>query len=142
MSSRREQRRGSQHSLDAEAESAQAPSQRLDDRSSLAVIRPGRPGPYSSGQLPVQLTRFVGREQAIAELHRLLGRARLVTLGGVGGVGKTRLALQLLATRRRRFADGAWLVDLAAVADAVWSPARSPRSSVCASRSGARSRSR
>ena len=77
---------------------------------SLAVVDAGH-------GLPAQLTTFIGRERELADLRRLLRDARLVTLVGVGGVGKTRLALQLVATRRRPFADGAWLVDLAAIGD-------------------------
>ena len=46
---------------------------------------------------PVQLTSFIGREQEIAELKRLLFSARLVTLTGAGGSGKTRLAIQIAA---------------------------------------------
>jgi predicted ATPase/DNA-binding SARP family transcriptional activator len=63
--------------------------------------------------LPVQQTRFVGRSRELAELSRLIGGGRLVTLLGVGGCGKTRLALQLAARRVAAFADGAWFVELA-----------------------------
>ena len=67
--------------------------------------------------LPVQLTSFVGRELEIAETARLLGRARLVTLTGPGGSGKTRLALQIAAETISDFEDGAFLADLSAVTD-------------------------
>src|SRR5262249_12933922 len=63
-----------------------------------------------------QLSRFVGREQAIAELRRLLGNARLLTLTGPGGIGKTRLALALSEKVVPDYADGIWLVELASVA--------------------------
>ncbi|MEU1181921.1 LuxR C-terminal-related transcriptional regulator [Streptomyces sp. NPDC005820] len=78
-----------------------------------------------AGNLPVAFTSFVGRRHLIAEIRRVLGPARLLTLTGMGGVGKTRLALEAAAASRRAFADGVWLVDLApvreplAVADAA-----------------------
>jgi predicted ATPase/DNA-binding CsgD family transcriptional regulator len=65
------------------------------------------------GKLPVGVTRLVGRRREVAEIHRLLSVSRLVTLTGVGGVGKTRLALEVAGQRRRVFADGAWWVELA-----------------------------
>jgi predicted ATPase/class 3 adenylate cyclase/DNA-binding CsgD family transcriptional regulator len=67
--------------------------------------------------LPIQLTSFVGREQEIVELEGLLARCRLLTLTGTGGAGKTRLALQVAAQVVDRFVDGAWLVELAPVAE-------------------------
>jgi len=68
------------------------------------------------GNLPVQLTSFVGRDQELAALSKELGVARLVTLKGVGGVGKTRLAVQVAAELVPGFADGVWLCELAAAA--------------------------
>jgi predicted ATPase/DNA-binding winged helix-turn-helix (wHTH) protein len=67
--------------------------------------------------LPVARTRFIGREAALAELARLLPSARLLTLTGVGGCGKTRLALQLAHQQKAAFAGGAWFVDLAPLSD-------------------------
>ncbi len=67
--------------------------------------------------LPLQLTSFVGRERELDELATLLGRARLVTLTGAGGSGKTRLAIELAARKVEQARDGAWLVDLAPVFD-------------------------
>ncbi len=67
--------------------------------------------------LPVQLTSFVGREKEIAEARRLLGAARLLTLVGPGGAGKSRLALQVGAELLDQFPHGTWLVELAPVAD-------------------------
>lgn len=63
--------------------------------------------------LPVQLTRFIGREREIAEIRALLPTARLLTLTGVGGTGKTRLALQVAAETLDDYPDGVWLVELA-----------------------------
>ncbi|WP_259407638.1 ATP-binding protein [Streptomyces akebiae] len=69
------------------------------------------------GNLPGALTTFVGRRREVAEIRRLLSEARLVTLTGVGGVGKTRLALEAAFAARTGFADGVWLADLASVPD-------------------------
>ena len=68
------------------------------------------------GNLPVQSTSFVGREIAV-EAGREGCAHRLVTLTGVGGVGKTRLALQVAAELTGEFSDGVWLVELAPVGD-------------------------
>jgi class 3 adenylate cyclase len=67
--------------------------------------------------LPQQATSFIGRERDIAELTRLIHSTRLLTLIGAGGVGKTRLALQLGADVLDDFDDGVWLVELAPVSD-------------------------
>jgi predicted ATPase/class 3 adenylate cyclase len=67
--------------------------------------------------LPRQATSFVGRERELAEVAALLESARLVALVGVGGTGKTRLALQAAADRLERQRDGAWLVELAPLSD-------------------------
>jgi predicted ATPase/DNA-binding CsgD family transcriptional regulator len=68
--------------------------------------------------MPFAITSFVGRERDIREVRRLLVAARLVTLTGVGGVGKTRLATEVAAAAGQSFPDGVWLVDLAPVGDA------------------------
>ena len=67
--------------------------------------------------LPGELNSFVGREAEISEVRRLLEASRLVTLTGVGGTGKTRLSLHVATTALGEFPDGAWLVELAPVAD-------------------------
>jgi len=67
--------------------------------------------------LPIHLTNFVGRKSELAEVGRLLSDGRLVTLTGVGGTGKTRLALQSAAEVVHDFPDGVWAVDLAPVAE-------------------------
>jgi len=66
--------------------------------------------------LPVHLTRFIGRGHELGELSRLIGAARLLTLTGAGGSGKTRLAREVAAVEAGRYARIAW-VDLAPVAD-------------------------
>ncbi|MGW3962637.1 ATP-binding protein [Amycolatopsis sp. NPDC005003] len=77
----------------------------------------------SAGNLPAELTSFVGRRHELGEVKRLLATARLVTLTGAGGVGKTRLALRVAADVRRAFPDGVWLVELADVGDPHLVPA-------------------
>ena len=67
--------------------------------------------------LPAELTSFVGRDAARAEVGRLVETARLVTLTGTGGAGKTRLALRVASDLAGRFPDGARLVELAALDD-------------------------
>jgi predicted ATPase/class 3 adenylate cyclase len=71
----------------------------------------------ASNNLPVQLTSFVGREDELAEVGKLVAGSRLVTLVGAGGSGKTRLALQAGAQMVDLFPDGVWLVELAPVGD-------------------------
>ena len=69
--------------------------------------------------LPLPLTTLLGRDAELAVLARLLGRpdVRLVTVVGPGGVGKTRLALEVAAQRRGDYAGGVWFVDLAPLGD-------------------------
>ena len=69
------------------------------------------------GNLPVLATSFVGRDLEVKELCELIRAHRLVTLTGVGGVGKTRLAVQVAAELTGEFPDGVWLVELAPVGD-------------------------
>jgi non-specific serine/threonine protein kinase len=66
---------------------------------------------------PAALTSFIGRAEPLREVAGLLSDHRLVTLTGPGGAGKTRLAVQVARQVAGRFADGAWLVELASVAD-------------------------
>src|SRR6266851_1509693 len=72
-----------------------------------------------SGNLPAEPTSFIGRRRELAELRKKLGAARLVSLVGPGGVGKTRLAIRIGTDLGRGFPDGAWLVELADVRDAA-----------------------
>jgi predicted ATPase/DNA-binding NarL/FixJ family response regulator len=62
---------------------------------------------------PAEVTSFVGRRREMADVKCLLSRSRLVTLTGVGGVGKTRLACKIATQVRRAYADGVWVVELA-----------------------------
>src|SRR5215470_9434366 len=70
-----------------------------------------------SGNLPLPVSSFVGRARELEQTAAALGQARVVTLTGPGGVGKTRLALQVAARVARQFEDGAWLCELAPVRD-------------------------
>ena len=67
--------------------------------------------------LPLSLTSFIGREEEIAQIKARLRTTRLLTLTGTGGVGKTRLALEVARRVQVEYRDGAWLVELAALAD-------------------------
>ena len=69
------------------------------------------------GNLRPQTTSFIGREAELAEVEEVLKAHRLVTLTGVGGVGKTRLATEVAARRADEFPDGVWVFELAAVTD-------------------------
>jgi len=70
-----------------------------------------------TGNLPAPLSTFVNRRSEITELSRLMSDARLVTLTGPAGVGKTRLAVRVASRLGRRFPDGVWLVELAHLGD-------------------------
>jgi predicted ATPase/DNA-binding CsgD family transcriptional regulator len=71
----------------------------------------------TSTNLPVQLTSFIGRERDLAAVEQFLSTARLVTLTGAGGSGKTRLAIQIANTVSKAYADGVWFVDLAPLSE-------------------------
>ncbi|MGC4110095.1 MAG: LuxR C-terminal-related transcriptional regulator [Nocardioides sp.] len=75
------------------------------------------------GNLPRSTTTLVGRDAAVSELCALVRAGQLVTLTGTGGVGKTRLALEVAAQLSPEFADGVWLVELGPLADAAAVPA-------------------
>jgi predicted ATPase len=74
-----------------------------------------RPDTKVTGNIPIELTSFVGRRLEASEIAQLLGSARLVTLVGAGGIGKTRLALEVAARKAGEYPDGAWFVNLATV---------------------------
>ena len=69
------------------------------------------------GNLPLQLNRFVGREPDVAHIRLVLESERLLTLTGTGGIGKTRLAIEVADSERERYRDGVWLIDLAPLAE-------------------------
>jgi predicted ATPase/class 3 adenylate cyclase len=69
------------------------------------------------GNLPAQVSSFIGRKTDVARVVKALETSRVVTITGVGGVGKTRLALQVAADVLPRHRDGAWLVEFASVQD-------------------------
>ena len=71
-----------------------------------------------SGNLPAETTSFVGRRRELAELRKALASARLVSLVGPGGVGKTRLGVRAATDLGRGFAEGAWWVELAEIREA------------------------
>ncbi|MEJ3658056.1 BTAD domain-containing putative transcriptional regulator [Actinomycetes bacterium KLBMP 9759] len=81
------------------------------------AVRPARPASRErwSGNLPSEVTSFVGRDDQVARTCATLEKARIVTLTGIGGVGKTRLALRVGEAVAPTFRDGVWFVDLAAV---------------------------
>lgn len=93
----------------------------LDLAATVAAAGTSRPQPRAdwdaSHNLPARVSSFIGRERQLEELRGLLSRARVVTLTGAGGVGKTRLALQLAANMLRGSDDGPWFVDLAPLTD-------------------------
>ncbi len=82
-----------------------------------------RPPMHTRAALPLALTSFLGRETELDEVAALLRRARLVTLTGPGGVGKTRLALRAAAGTLDAFPDGLCFVDLAPLRDPAQIPA-------------------
>ncbi|HEY0798059.1 MAG TPA: diguanylate cyclase, partial [Candidatus Baltobacteraceae bacterium] len=73
--------------------------------------------------LPLQFTRLVGRAEEVVEVKKLLATSPLVTISGIGGSGKTRIALQVAADLVGDYADGTWFVDLSPLVDATLIPA-------------------
>jgi predicted ATPase/DNA-binding SARP family transcriptional activator len=67
--------------------------------------------------IPIPLTSFIGREKELKEIAGLFSKSRLITLTGSGGVGKTRLAIQVVAEILELFPDGVWFLDLAPLSD-------------------------
>jgi non-specific serine/threonine protein kinase len=72
--------------------------------------------------IPIPLTSFIGREKELKEVANSLSKSRLVTLTGSGGVGKTRLAIQVVADVMNLFPDGIWFLDLALLSDPALVP--------------------
>lgn len=110
---------GEEHGLEPSPELAALELQILRQDAALGptqavVARPASGAP----DLPAQLTSFVGRDEELADVARLLEQNRLLTLTGTGGVGKTRLALEYGRQAQVRHPAGVWLVELAGLADA------------------------
>jgi predicted ATPase/transcriptional regulator with XRE-family HTH domain len=101
--------------LDASAEQGRK-------RAPRGVASPAHDGPAHN--LPAQLTSFVGRERDVEDIQALLASNRLVTVTGAGGIGKTRVALEVSARMDGAWADGMWFVDLAPLADGTLVAAR------------------
>src|SRR6202045_4026081 len=80
-----------------------------------------------SQRFPTQLTSFVGRDEQLTPVRDLLSQNRLVTLTGAGGVGKTRLAIQIAGQLSGEFGDGVWYVDLAPITDPELVPVTAAR---------------
>ena len=78
---------------------------------------PASPSAEAAGNVPAQVSSFIGRAGELERTAGALGQARVVTLTGPGGVGKTRLALQVARQMAPRFGDGTWLCELAPVRD-------------------------
>jgi predicted ATPase/class 3 adenylate cyclase len=93
-----------------------------DGEKAYRVVRVGQnwvPVKEIPNNLPAQNTSFIGRERERAELRALLVKTRLVTLLGMGGLGKTRLSLQVATELLGQFPDGVWFLDLAPIRDPV-----------------------
>ncbi|MFD0343296.1 ATP-binding protein [Streptomyces sp. NPDC127117] len=87
-------------------------------RPQRSVPSPHEPnGPTAPGNLPAELNRFVGRQNELVRLAQLLEESRLVTVVGVGGVGKTRCAARIAALLEKRYCDGVRMAELSAVHD-------------------------
>jgi len=91
-------------------------SERQADRPARQATRAGGTG-RTLGNIPLELISFVGRRGELAEVKKALSAARLVTLTGIGGVGKTRLALRIAGEVRTDFREGVWLVELGELRD-------------------------
>jgi predicted ATPase/DNA-binding SARP family transcriptional activator len=91
-----------------------APGPIADLLSAAAAALPEAPPPTN---LPAPTSKLIGRATALAEVAELLGRHRLVTLIGAGGIGKTRLGLEVARQLLLAFADGVWIAELAPLAD-------------------------
>ncbi|MCW3095411.1 MAG: transcriptional regulator, LuxR family [Chthonomonadaceae bacterium] len=90
---------------------------RLERPTITSQLRPHSP-PETRRHLPVPLSDLIGRKEEIAEVLDWIQRRRLVTLLGVGGIGKTRLAIAVAEEALPRFEQGVWFVDLAPLSEA------------------------
>jgi predicted ATPase len=116
-------RRNPYHGTVALLADALSLSKKARARLAAAAVRPYRPRQSARStlppkhNLPAQLSSFVGREDALAEVSALIAKQRLVTLTGTGGMGKTRLALRVAERIVGNWSDGVWFVDLASLDD-------------------------
>ncbi|HXW82641.1 MAG TPA: BTAD domain-containing putative transcriptional regulator, partial [Acidimicrobiales bacterium] len=95
-----------------------------EDRANVGEDIPSaQPGREATTNLPLALSRFIGRAEELATVQKLVADNRMVTLTGPGGVGKTRLAVEVAHSVRDQYSDGIWLVDLAPVRDPDLVPA-------------------
>jgi predicted ATPase/DNA-binding SARP family transcriptional activator len=83
------------------------------------AVRAGAWTSSAAGRLPAPVSRFIGRAADVAAIRQLVAQERLVTLSGPGGVGKTRLAIEVAASQREDFADGVWFADFSELTDAT-----------------------
>ncbi|MFD4179809.1 protein kinase [Rhodococcus sp. NPDC058514] len=97
------------------------PTHTVFDSAERAAIVQYSPAPHAvrdgTGNLPVELTSFVGRRSELSDAKASLSVSHLVTLTGIGGVGKTRLALRVAENVRGAFGHGVWLVELGELSD-------------------------
>ncbi len=98
--------------VDEMALRAEPGAERVDRRA--VVTSTGR---RTLGNLPLELTSFVGRHSELSQVKSALSKSRLVTLTGIGGIGKTRLALRAADEARADFTGGVWFADLSEVRD-------------------------
>ncbi|MGE5248641.1 MAG: AfsR/SARP family transcriptional regulator [Bacteroidota bacterium] len=101
-------------------ESLKAGEKHLSTKPSVSTTAKRESRPRTN--VPVPITSFIGREKEIRDVVGLIGTNRLVTLTGLGGVGKTRLAIQSVSKLPAKFRDGIWWVDLALVANGALVP--------------------
>lgn len=100
-----------------ESQEQAAPKDTAGYPGSVVEFPGGFDGGHPPNNLPLQLSRFVGRDREVAEIEALLADHRLLTLTGPGGSGKTRLALAAAHEVGGSYEDGAWLVELAPLSD-------------------------
>src|SRR4030088_1929403 len=97
-----------------------------DTAMDMVAVRGRQPG-ASPNNLPHHLTSFVGREAELRSLKELLGKARMVTLTGTGGAGKSRLAAQVAKANPNLWPDGVWWIELAATDDVAGAVVATPQ---------------
>lgn len=90
--------------------------------SSAFPLSTAAPSRKPTTNFPIPLTTFIGRQREQVEVSQLLSKNRLVTLTGTGGVGKTRLAIQVVTGVRSHFPDGVWFLDLAPLVNPILLP--------------------